>query len=207
MYSLDSAGLIQCYIAGLPFLKYTLAGDLFWSVVLFGSLTVLGAAATPRAGELSAAPDEDLLEEAARLPLRLGELQADRDHAVVGHRMGHELDRPERDGVVRPRRVLDEIEREVIGERRLRVLGRNLEAVDFAERPERDLARHEEILDQIGVGGGRRRPFGEEAVERLHADRAAPGNKRDHPRGPARPPPGCGRGRHAPPTSTWPMTA
>ncbi len=158
MYSLDSAGLIQCYIAGLPFLKYTLAGDLFWSVVLFGSLTVLGAAARPRAGELSAAPDEDLLEQAARLPLRLGELQADRDHAVVHHRMGHELDRAERNGVVRPRRMLDEIEREVIGERRLRILGRNLEPVDFAERPERDLARHEEILDQVGVGaacGGR----------------------------------------------------
>jgi uncharacterized protein DUF6580 len=56
MYSLDSAGLLQCYVAGLPFLKYTLAGDLFWSVVLFGSLTLLGAAATPKAGELSAAP-------------------------------------------------------------------------------------------------------------------------------------------------------
>ncbi len=30
------AGLIQCYIAALPFLQYTMAGDLFWSAVLFG---------------------------------------------------------------------------------------------------------------------------------------------------------------------------
>ena len=36
MYSLDLAGLTQCYVAGLPFLKYTVAGDLFWAAVLFG---------------------------------------------------------------------------------------------------------------------------------------------------------------------------
>ncbi|MEA2982402.1 MAG: hypothetical protein QOF09_4225 [Alphaproteobacteria bacterium] len=36
MYSLDMAGLVQCYVAALPFLKYTLAGDLFWAAVLFG---------------------------------------------------------------------------------------------------------------------------------------------------------------------------
>lgn len=56
MYSLDSAGLIQCYIAGLPFLKYTVAGDLFWSVALFASLTWLGVAARPTRGVLRAAP-------------------------------------------------------------------------------------------------------------------------------------------------------
>jgi hypothetical protein len=36
LYSADMAGLIQCYAAGLPFLKYTIAGDLFWAAVLFG---------------------------------------------------------------------------------------------------------------------------------------------------------------------------
>jgi hypothetical protein len=36
MYSLDMAGLVQCYMLALPFLKYTVAGDLFWAAVLFG---------------------------------------------------------------------------------------------------------------------------------------------------------------------------
>jgi hypothetical protein len=36
MYSLDLAGLTQCYTLALPFLKYTIAGDLFWAAVLFG---------------------------------------------------------------------------------------------------------------------------------------------------------------------------
>jgi hypothetical protein len=36
LYSLDPAGLAACYIAALPFLQYTVAGDLFWAVVLFG---------------------------------------------------------------------------------------------------------------------------------------------------------------------------
>ena len=36
MYSHDMAGLIACYVAALPFLKYTIAGDLFWCAVFFG---------------------------------------------------------------------------------------------------------------------------------------------------------------------------
>ena len=56
MYSLDGAGLVQSYIAALPYLKYTVAGDLFWSVALFASLTLLGFAARPTRGALSAAP-------------------------------------------------------------------------------------------------------------------------------------------------------
>ena len=36
MYSLDMAGLTQCYVAALPFLQNTVAGDLFWTAVLFG---------------------------------------------------------------------------------------------------------------------------------------------------------------------------
>jgi len=36
MYSLDLAGLTQCCVAALPFLQNTVAGDLFWTAVLFG---------------------------------------------------------------------------------------------------------------------------------------------------------------------------
>jgi hypothetical protein len=36
MYSLDMAGLAQCYVLALPFLKYTIAGDLFWCAAFFG---------------------------------------------------------------------------------------------------------------------------------------------------------------------------
>jgi hypothetical protein len=36
MYSHDFAGLTQCYVLALPFLQNSVAGDLFWSAVLFG---------------------------------------------------------------------------------------------------------------------------------------------------------------------------
>jgi hypothetical protein len=36
IYSLDWTGLTQCYVAALPFLQTTVAGDLFWTAVLFG---------------------------------------------------------------------------------------------------------------------------------------------------------------------------
>ncbi len=36
MYTLDLAGLTQCYVLALPFFQDTLAGDLFWTAVLFG---------------------------------------------------------------------------------------------------------------------------------------------------------------------------
>src|SRR5471032_1846332 len=36
IYSLDWQGLTQCYVAALPFLQNTVAGDLFWTAVLFG---------------------------------------------------------------------------------------------------------------------------------------------------------------------------
>jgi hypothetical protein len=36
MYGHDLAGLTQCYVAALPFLQNTVAGDLFWTGVLFG---------------------------------------------------------------------------------------------------------------------------------------------------------------------------
>jgi hypothetical protein len=41
IYSADTAGLIQCYAMGLPFLKYTVAGDLFWAAVLFGGASLV----------------------------------------------------------------------------------------------------------------------------------------------------------------------
>lgn len=36
LYSLDLRGFAACYIAALPFLKSAMAGDLIWSVALFG---------------------------------------------------------------------------------------------------------------------------------------------------------------------------
>jgi hypothetical protein len=37
MYPSDLGGLIHCYVAGLPFLQNTVAGDVFWSAALFGA--------------------------------------------------------------------------------------------------------------------------------------------------------------------------
>jgi Family of unknown function (DUF6580) len=37
MYAATPSGLAACYAAALPFFKYTLAGDLAWSVGLFGT--------------------------------------------------------------------------------------------------------------------------------------------------------------------------
>jgi hypothetical protein len=36
IYPLDLQGLVQCYVAALPFLDKTVMGDLFWTAVLFG---------------------------------------------------------------------------------------------------------------------------------------------------------------------------
>jgi hypothetical protein len=36
MYPLTWQGLVQCYVAALPFLDKTVLGDLFWTAVLFG---------------------------------------------------------------------------------------------------------------------------------------------------------------------------
>ncbi len=44
MYSLTVAGLIQCYVAALPFLQNTVAGDLFWTAVLFGGAFAINRA-------------------------------------------------------------------------------------------------------------------------------------------------------------------
>jgi hypothetical protein len=39
-YERSLAGLIACYEAAIPFFRYTLAGDLFFSVVLFGTYAI-----------------------------------------------------------------------------------------------------------------------------------------------------------------------
>lgn len=41
MYPLTGAGLVACYVAGLPFYPATLAGTLFWTGALFGTLALL----------------------------------------------------------------------------------------------------------------------------------------------------------------------
>jgi hypothetical protein len=39
-YPKTSAGLVECYVAALPFFGYTLAGDAAWVTVLFGGLAL-----------------------------------------------------------------------------------------------------------------------------------------------------------------------
>jgi len=41
LYPHDGAGLLACYVAGLPFYPATLAGTLLWSGVLFGGYALL----------------------------------------------------------------------------------------------------------------------------------------------------------------------
>jgi hypothetical protein len=41
MYPHDGAGLVACYIAGIPFFNGTLAGTLLWSALLFGGFELM----------------------------------------------------------------------------------------------------------------------------------------------------------------------
>ena len=41
LYSHDWQGLVQCYVAALPFLDKTVIGDLFWAAVLFGGAALV----------------------------------------------------------------------------------------------------------------------------------------------------------------------
>lgn len=41
LYPLTLSGLIDCYVAAIPFFKYTLASDLIFSAILFGSRYVI----------------------------------------------------------------------------------------------------------------------------------------------------------------------
>lgn len=36
-YSMDLAGLVQCYVAAIPFYQYSVLGDLFYAGVMFGA--------------------------------------------------------------------------------------------------------------------------------------------------------------------------
>jgi hypothetical protein len=40
MYPKTGAGLLTCYVAGIPFLKGTIMGDLFYNLLLFGSFAL-----------------------------------------------------------------------------------------------------------------------------------------------------------------------
>lgn len=54
MYSKDAAGLIACYVAALPYFWNTLAGDLFYTSVIFG-VVALAEWRVPRLREASPA--------------------------------------------------------------------------------------------------------------------------------------------------------
>jgi hypothetical protein len=41
LYPVTQAGLVECFVAALPFLQNTIAGDLFWCGVLFGGAWML----------------------------------------------------------------------------------------------------------------------------------------------------------------------
>jgi hypothetical protein len=40
MYPLTAGGLVACYVAAIPFFQNTLAGDLFYSGLLFGGFAL-----------------------------------------------------------------------------------------------------------------------------------------------------------------------
>jgi hypothetical protein len=54
MYSLDMAGLVKCYVAALPFLQYSIAGDLFWGFALFGGAWLIQLLSARARSEASA---------------------------------------------------------------------------------------------------------------------------------------------------------
>lgn len=60
MYAASIDGLVTCYAAALPFLKYTICGDLFWAAALFGgywlSQSVLSNAGSLKAVLVTAQP-------------------------------------------------------------------------------------------------------------------------------------------------------
>jgi hypothetical protein len=43
IYPHSPAGLIECYVAALPFLRQTAAGDLFWATIFFGGYYLIQA--------------------------------------------------------------------------------------------------------------------------------------------------------------------
>ncbi len=47
-YPRSWAGLVDCYVSAIPFFRYTLAGDLFFATVLFGSYALVQQLAARR---------------------------------------------------------------------------------------------------------------------------------------------------------------
>lgn len=54
-YTPDLNGLWQCYVAAIPFFRYTLAGNLFFSLLLFGTYATAWLLATQRAPSVARA--------------------------------------------------------------------------------------------------------------------------------------------------------
>jgi hypothetical protein len=52
LYPLDMNGLLECYVAALPFLKNTVAGNLFWATALFGGYWLLQRISARRAAAM-----------------------------------------------------------------------------------------------------------------------------------------------------------
>lgn len=60
MYSHGLKGLLECYAAGVPFFKYTLAGDAFWAASLFSAYALVRYVkqSVPRLSALAWAPSD-----------------------------------------------------------------------------------------------------------------------------------------------------
>jgi hypothetical protein len=54
IYVADTAGLIKCYIAALPFLRNMIAGDLCWGLMLFGTYWLVRTIASAKAAKPTA---------------------------------------------------------------------------------------------------------------------------------------------------------
>jgi hypothetical protein len=66
MYQHTAEGLWTCFVAALPFFKYTLAGDLTWTLVLFGGYAAVRHAMHTLAARPSAAVSRAVAEPVAR---------------------------------------------------------------------------------------------------------------------------------------------
>ncbi|WP_413560646.1 DUF6580 family putative transport protein [Bdellovibrio sp. HCB209] len=51
MYAMNMQGLVQCYVAAIPFFGYQVAGDLFFSAVMFGGYELVKRYALTPAGK------------------------------------------------------------------------------------------------------------------------------------------------------------
>ncbi len=56
IYPLTAAGLAACYVAAIPFFQNTLAGDLFYSALLFGGFALLERAVPQLRASVATSP-------------------------------------------------------------------------------------------------------------------------------------------------------